>query len=80
MNCIFLKLKFDAKNSYCSETYDPTFSEAPTKVRQLYQLCDLQDVAVIDILNKERVQIQKSDESECDVRSKFWEIFILIIL
>ena len=72
MNCIFLKLECNAKNFYCSETYDQIFSEAPTKVRQLYQLCDLQDVAVIDILNKERVQIQKSDESECDVRSKFW--------
>ena len=61
-------------SSLTSETYDPTFSEAPTKVRQLYQLCDIQDAAVIDILTKERTQIQKSEEIECHV------YFFIIIL
>jgi len=33
----------------------------------LYQLCDLQDAAVIDILSKERTQIQKAEEIACHV-------------
>jgi len=66
MICIF-SLNLLILIPFSSETYDPTFSEAPTKVRQLYQLCDIQDAAVLDILNKERTQIQKTEEIECHV-------------
>lgn len=61
---------FDTKKyviNFFRETYDPTFSEAPTKLRQLYQLCDLNDSPIVDILEKEKALLKRSDEISCDV-------------
>lgn len=52
-----------------SETYDPTFSEAPTKLRQLYQVCDISDSIIVEMLEKEKSIVGKSDEIACDVRT-----------
>jgi len=49
------------------DTYDPSFTEPPTKLRQIYQLCDVGDVEVKQILEKEYQIIEnKEDLKPCD--------------
>jgi len=49
------------------DTYDPTYTEAPTKLRQTYQLCDIKDAEVKQIWEKEMMALEKKEDLKpCD--------------
>jgi hypothetical protein len=49
------------------DTYDPTYKDVPSKRRQLYQLCDIKDEEIKQIISKELTLVEKKiDITKCE--------------